>query len=272
MASTSKEIGAVREVTALNYISRFGWLRSAELGKLLFPYRSSANAKKAMSKVLTRLRKKKCVLERRLPDGLGLALVLAKAGVARLAENNIEAKSGKDWGTFNGNDFIPPATFKHDLLVAGFLSSINPILTFLTEKEIVQYLERNNLVAQKIPDALVALMHQDKAYSWVEVESTRKTGKNLAAMIRASVTAARGCDWHGFNLAEACIVYDKDAKTELGHALNHRLRIANKIRTHSLTEDVTLSFCEMTRVGGSVQTLKFEDELFKRTSTFIAQP
>jgi hypothetical protein len=149
--------------------------------------------------------------------------------------------------------------------VAGFLSSIN--LAFWTEKEIVQYLESKNLVVQKIPDALI--QQKDFTNVWLEVESTRKTGKNLEAMVRASVAAARGGMWHGFKLTGACIAYDKDAKTELGHALNHKLRIANKIKTHRLTEDVTLSFCEMTRIGGSVQTLKFENELFKRTSTFI---
>ena len=80
-------------ITALHWISRFGWLRARELGALMWPPRDAHpgsliaddhrmnEQRKLASRLLSRLRESRYVLQRRLPGKAGDAYVLSGAGI-----------------------------------------------------------------------------------------------------------------------------------------------------------------------------------------------
>lgn len=63
-------------VIALNHIHNFGWLRAAELGRLLWP--NSAYSQKYAERWARMAIENQIVIPRRLPGKAGTALVLSK--------------------------------------------------------------------------------------------------------------------------------------------------------------------------------------------------
>ena len=239
------------EVRALQLIHEHKWLRPTELGILLF----NRHTRKYASKLLTKLRKDRLIIERQLPERQGKALLLGKNGAALLRENGILAKSGKDWGTLTDKEFRPSLTYKHDLLVAATAAALVDEYDIETERNLEAYL--CGAIPTKVPDGLLVRWDDRESYVWLEVESARKTGRqytkkgyqpqagHFQKLINALIDAARGTTWgvvgREFRIKGACVAYDINAKNELGHKIDHRGRIERAIKAQ-IASDIEIMF------------------------------
>ncbi len=117
-------IGQQRDHAGLLLIHNFGWMRSKELGRILWPKsrRPSVNA----SELIAKWKRAGWVLVRSLPDNMGRALVLSAAGAAYLRTAGYsDAVTGKDWGETHGEKWFAPRTWRHELLALGLLAQLS---------------------------------------------------------------------------------------------------------------------------------------------------
>ena len=169
--TTPFEQRRLKDANGLLFVYQFGWLRTAELGKLMWP--DSPASRQAADRLARSWIERQFVIVRDLPDGAGRALVLAKAGVRLLAENGIESGSGKSIGKLNGDDWLPPASWRHDLIAHGVLCELHRLgYTVYPEME----LRRRASSHPKIPDGFAIKSGEG---IWLEVENARKSGKEM---------------------------------------------------------------------------------------------
>jgi len=81
MTQTSFDQSLSNDISGLTWVSKFGWLRSAELGRLMWP--NNAYARTRADRVVRGWLERGLVISRGLPDGAGRAFVLSEPG-ARL--------------------------------------------------------------------------------------------------------------------------------------------------------------------------------------------
>ena len=110
------------DLLGLGWINRFGWLRTAELGPLIWP--KDRYAVDRTNRITRGWIARDLVIARPLPDGAGRALVLSACGARLLREAGIEAQSGKDIGEIVEGRWQAPATWRHDLISAGVLADL----------------------------------------------------------------------------------------------------------------------------------------------------
>lgn len=259
----------------LHWISRFGWLRSAELGRLLRP--CDANSRVRADMLVRRWIARKWVIVRQLPDGAGRAYVLSGTGAARLREAGFSATTGKDWGVYDplpasavaaGTAAVkaarrllkwraPTHTWKHDLLAAGVLSLLHERgFEFFTEAELkAGTLNQKN---RKIPDGLA---WRGSTVYWIEVERADKRGKplNFLATELHLVGSGRGATVQGKKPTEALVAYIENGRNKAGTLMKHRQTVTRAIhRIAKKTTDVTWAACQMK--GHGVQSMTLEEE------------
>jgi hypothetical protein len=210
--------------------------------------------------------KRGLVLERELPEGAGRALVLATAGVRLLAEEGVEAQSGKDVGKLVPGkgwhpplkwnpDWLPPLTWRHDLLAAGVLVEFHRLgYKVLPEAHI----RRHAGAMAKVPDGLAV---RDENVFWLEVESARKSGPSMRELADALCAAAEGeaTPVLGHKPTHAIVAYRNSDKDERGHALNHRARVRAAVAA-AASQEVTLVWARCTLRGAGVGSITFESE------------
>lgn len=233
------------DLIGLGWLSRFGWLRTAELGKLLWP--QSKGARQQADRLARRWLERRLVLSRELPDGAGRALVLATAGVRLLAEEDAWATSGKDIGIVTGETWRPPQTWRHDLLAAGVLAELHKEgWTVFAEREIRQ--RQNNLT--KFPDGLAT---KGADVAWIEVERATKTGPNGRELVDALCAAGTGeaTSVLGHKPTVALVAYQPDAIDTRGCAINHRARITTAVANATKTKvKMMWAACELRGPAG----------------------
>lgn len=254
------------DLRALHWISRFGWLRSRELGAVLWPAPTSTTGEPLVgeakeetqrwmaNRILRRLREQKWVLERHLPKSGGRAHVLSASGARHLQRGfNTQARPGDKWGRVQGGTWIAPSQWEHELLVTILLvQAIADGCEVKTEIEIRA--ENENKKLRKYPDGLIsywapnphtkALEH---VVQWLEVESADKSGAYMLSLARALLRvtrheAPRLCGWDP-NMS--IVAYRDDMLSPSGKPVNHRLRITNAIKRH-IFADMTVYFQEVT--------------------------
>lgn len=209
----------VNDVVGLGWLSRFGWLRTAELGQLMWP--TSGHPRHQADRLARRWVERKLVLERELPEGAGRALVLATGGVRLLIDAGAGATSGKDIGEMVTGRWRAPLTWRHQLLAAGVLAELHRQgWTVYPELEI----KRRAGLLVKIPDGLAVLADQ---VAWVEVERAHKTGPQGRQLVDALCAVGTG---EAVSVLEhrptvALVAYQADARDSRGNALDHRGRI-----------------------------------------------
>lgn len=233
------------DLIGLGWLSRFGWLRTAELGKLLWP--KSKGARQQADRLARRWLERRLVLARELPEGAGRALVLATAGVRLLAEVDASANSGKDIGIVTGETWRPPLSWRHDLLAAGVLAELHKEgWTVFPEREIRQ---RQSDLA-KYPDG-IAVKGADVA--WLEVERATKTGPNGRQLVAALCAAGEGTASAvvGHKPTVALVAYQPDAIDTRGCAINHRARITTAVANATKTKvKMMWAACELRGPAG----------------------
>lgn len=232
--------GEALDKSGLTYIRNFGWLRTQELGRILWP--KNKFAIKYAERQTRKWLKNELVIARNLPNHNGTAYVLGEKGVRFLAENaNIMAKSGKDWGDTN-KIWTAPIWWKHDLLANGLLA-----LLYEQGYQVVpeRQIRRENPGILKIPDGLAI---KGNNVIWLEVESHRKSGKFMDDMVKAILNIHDAPALSGFQPNRAVVAYAKTSRDERIYNLNHELRVTEGIKRQA-QKDVDLDFIELELVG-----------------------
>jgi hypothetical protein len=252
---------------ALRWVHRFGWLRATELGTLMWPQNASRQV--TGSRLAKSLIERQLVLERRLPEGAGRALVLATAGVRLLAEHGVLASSGKDIGRELAGYWTPSQTWRHDLVAHG-------VLTALYQRGFEVFpehqLRREAGRMAKVPDGLA---RKGAEVLWLEVENARKTGPQMRALAEALcvVAASEASPLLGMRPNAPLVAYVADATDERGHALSHRARVSKAVR-EAAKRPVSLSWaaCELRGVAGvGSMTIEMETLMPERALTVLTK-
>lgn len=253
---------------ALVLVSRFGWLRAPELGRLLAP--NLVTNRKSAERALRKLAELRYVTSRRLPGvNSGSAFVVSKRGMAWLRsyaadEETAKAYSdGLSWGRVDRGMWAPPASWLHDLHAAGMLGVLA-----MQGHQVVSDLELRRLVGdtentKKHPDGLAIQQGSNGPESiWIEVEQARKTGANLEAMLRAVAAAARGnpvTTYPGLPpVKKALIAIPADGRDERGFVLDHRGRLIRRINKMGVSSEIVVGVATMTMKGVGVESATIE--------------
>lgn len=245
-----------KDVRGLLYVAKFGWLRTAELGKLLWP--ESKYSRQIADQFLSSWIKRKLVIVRELPERHGRIFVLSKGGVNLLAEHGIIATtSGKNIGRTEAGKWIPPSTWKHDLMAAGVLAELHKHgYDIYPEHEIRR---RGNVEpGMKIPDGLAVKNDQ---VIWLEVENARKTGKYAKALAGALIRVSDGSIYKvlGKKANTALVAYPADLVDERGYSLDHKTRVKRIIASQA-KQAINLLWAECWLAGAGVESISFRKE------------
>lgn len=231
----------------------FGWLRAAELGAFMWP--ANATSAEAANRMIRSWVVRKLVLVRELPDRAGKATVLALAGVQLLAAHGYTAHSGKDIGTLSGSQWMPPKSWRHDLMAAGVLAHL-----FKRGCKVIpeQSLRREPTQSPKLPDGLICT--PSGHWIWLEVENAVKTGKNMQMLGKALALAAigRAHSVGGQHCSVALVAYT-DTKDTRGHNLNHKARVMKAI-SEQTKRPIEVLFAHCTMAGASVTSVTITPE------------
>lgn len=240
------------DVEGLLWIHRFGWLRSAELGRLMWP--TDKHSRTRADRIIRGWLDRSLVIARQLPNGARRAVVLSEAGARLLqAAGEASARSGKDWGETDGTRWSPNLTWQHDLIAAGVLARLfEEGYTILPEKA----LRRENPGLVKIPDGFA---WRDGTVIWLEVESARKSGKAMVDLVNAICAVASGqCKpVSGQRPTVVMVAYVAHAQDERGHCLDHQQRVIAAVQKAS-DQDVGVLWARCHLAGSGVETLEVQ--------------
>lgn len=247
---------------ALRLIATFGWLRAPELGRYMHP--NNEHARKYAEKHMRKLQALRYVIARQLPGRhAGAAFVLSQSGATWLNEHGHvpAARAGTRYGEIRNGKWRPPASWKHDLWSIGVLFLLREQHGFgiWTESQLRQ-LEPN---VDKHPDGLLV---GASGSTWLEVENSRKTGKNKMRMLQAVVLAARSSATVNYpNLPAFCtsiIAVPANAKDLHGRKIHHEENIMRQIETIGVKAKTTIVFCTMHFKGAGVEKLTLKPVTF----------
>ena len=176
-----------------------------------------------------------------------------------MSEHGIAAKTGKDIGeTYNGV-WIPPSSWRHDLLASGVLVDLYKHgWSVYPEAQIRRHVQ----ALAKWPDGLAK---RDGHVLWVEVESTRKTGPALRLLAESlcSVAQNAGPLLLGLKPTGVLVGYRGDAKDERGYALDHRARVSKALSVAArVPVPVLWARCALSGVAG-VCDVAYEQETIR---------
>ncbi|OSZ44448.1 hypothetical protein BVZ31_17425 [Alcaligenes faecalis] len=253
---------------ALLRINQFTWLHATELGRLLHP--GQQHSRKYAEAHLRKLSQLRLVIARQLPGaGAGRAYVLSSRGASQLNDWNGGPgySTGKDWGSTKDGVWLPPASWRHDLIATG-------VLSLLAERNLdvypESYLRRIKPDASKHPDGLIA--NREKGFSmWLEVENARKSGRNIDKLVEALAKASRANPITTFDIVQdapvklGLVAIDADARDERGFRLNHLHRIESTLRKTGLVKPLPLAITWVTMKGVGVGSIRIEQKVYEAT-------
>lgn len=238
----------LNDLKALQAIHRFGFLRAAELGRLMWP--GNATNKQQGQRLLRKLIERGLVIQRDLPLRAGQAAVLAQAGVRLLAREGISSSTGKDIGSFPGQHktgdaeappaapsqqlvWQPPASWRHDVYASGVLTLLMERgWTVMPEAEVRRRAGRK---MAKLPDGLAR--DPEGNWWWLEQERARKSGPAMRQLADALIAVSdQAVSVAGVRPVGALLAYveaeaSKDEQT--GHAIDHKARVISAIQARA---------------------------------------
>jgi len=240
----------------LGWISDFGGTRTAELGQFMWPM--DAYARTRADRLARDLVENDLVLVRPLPERAGRLLVLSEAGARFLRNEGNEANSGKDIGETEDGVWLAPANWKHDLLAVGVLAKLYERGYEIQPERQVRM---HNPALTKIPDGFAWLPERRDEAIWIEVENSRKTGKNMQELAAALCRVSNGnCPpVSGLKPVHVLVAFVADATDERRYKLSHRERVTAAIRRVA-TRDVIIFWATCTLRGAGVSKLEVEKE------------
>lgn len=248
----------INDITGLGWLHRAGWLRTAELGRLLWP--ENRTSQQQADRLARGWLERRLVLARDLPEGAGRALVLATGGVRLLADHGVEASSGKDLGRVDGQEWTAPLSWRHQLLAAGILARLHQAgWTVYPEREIRQ---RAGWLA-KIPDGLAV---RGSTVAWLEVERAHKTGtRNAKPLVDAlcAISDGQAPTVLGHRPNVGLVAYQAGARDSRGCSLDHQARIRAAVAA-AAKRDVRLWWarCQL-RGPAALGAMEISEEIIK---------
>lgn len=216
-----RAVARENEVRVLRALHRCGWLRTRDLGALVWrrwarqpagepsltPAIPTAAGMRMAQRTLKRLRDKRQVLSSRAPDG-SLIYALAEGGARLLQELGLAAASGKDlMRTFS------TAHYRHRCISNSVaISAIVEGYRVSTEREVAQgaWLGGEAGIAAKRPDVLIR--GNDRVW-WIEVERSRKNDADYARLlawlqaVKQDIARPSGASLLGANLRWGKVVF-----------------------------------------------------------------
>lgn len=249
------------DLDGLRNVHDFGWLRAAELGLLMWPENKTSAV--SASRVIRSWIKRELVTERVLPDRAGVAVVLAKKGVQLLAEHGYEASTGSSWGTAREGVWMPPSSWRHDLIATGVLCQLTKLgWDVLPEAALLRAPKK----PIKIPDGLArppaSEDNPSPSWHWLEVEHAHKSGKRLKAMANALYLAAQGGIKAVDSIeAKGALVAYTDVLTKVGHEIHHGTRVMTAVDAEAKVGDhLTIGLIHAKIAGASVTEIVITNE------------
>jgi len=258
---------------ALPLIGRFVWLRATELGRFMYP--RDAHARKYAEKHLRKLLALGMVIARPLPGkDAGTAYVLGKRGVQFLHdEMGLDGfHSGKYWGTKKPGIWIAPTTWQHDLIATGVLAWFcehQPSVQTIYPEHVLRHLEPE---AKKHPDGLIVMNNGKVPFTyWLEVENSRKSGRNLDALVSAVIKAGRGTPVTVYDFVRHApvkrgLVAIKEmahSRDERGYRLDHLARIESTLGKFKLAAPIDITIAWVTMRGVGVGDVRLEVKTYR---------
>lgn len=181
------------EVKVLKALHKFGWLRTKDLGCLVWqtadrkysnkepefcqPTHSPSGLRMAQI-TLKRLRDKKYILGATAPDGSKI-YALSQRGANHLNAVAIDTVSGKDLLRFFSFEQYRHRIISNEIAITGILQGFR----VFTEREIAQnkwHFDKAGYLGKK-PDCII----QNKEYAWwIEVERSRKNQKDYVFLLK----------------------------------------------------------------------------------------
>jgi hypothetical protein len=205
--------------------------------------------------IIRKWRKRRWIIERTLPSGLGRGITLDARGADWLADRGVPAQSGKNWGKVVNGVWLPPRWWGHDLIVAR-------LLAWLAERgwQVIPDREVRRLASStnKVPDAIII---KDGRVGLVEVENSRKNGKALDQMAKAiiAVSAGNAREIAGFQPDFSVVAYERGSRDEHGHQIDHKLRVMSAIKR--LTRQPTrLTLAEVDHFGVAMRNVTINED------------
>lgn len=246
------ELSFQNDIQGLSWLHRFGWLRTHELGPLLWP--SNTAARHRADRLARSWRERGLVIERTLPMRAGRALVLAAGGVRFLGAAGVEASSGKDVGETHRGLWVPPLTWRHDLLAAGVLVDLH-----LKGFEVLPetHIRRHAGKSLKLPDGLAVKGPQ---VIYLEVEMARKSGASMRTLADALCAVGEGtvAPLLGLRPTQSVVAFAAGQQDERGHALSHRLRVSTAVAA-TARRSVPITWASCSLRGAGVESVTYTD-------------
>jgi hypothetical protein len=241
------------DLIGLTWINRFGWLRTAELGQLIWP--NDTYARTRTDRIARGWIARELVIPRKLPDGAGRALVLSARGARLLTEAGIESGRGTDIGLIVDGGWQAPDAWRHDLIATGVLVDLYcKGYEISTERE----LRRKNGSMVKIPDGLA--WNDQGHVLWLEAENARKTGKSMSALAQTicTISAGGGAILNGKQPTNTIIAFVVGAVDERRYHLDHKTRVSNAIGLVA-RRDINLIWAACNLLGCGVDSIVYEE-------------
>lgn len=243
----------------LRLIAHHRWMRPQELAAILFEQKPFAI--KYAESICRRLVLEGLALRRKLPSHNGTAFLLSQSGAELVTKwQGIGFRSGKDWGRTINGVWLPPSSWRHDLIAHGLLA----VLHNKGWECFPEHMLRREDGVDKYPDGLA--FHEKGTGLWVEVEQARKSGLNMNHLITALYTACNTTGFYPFPVAQhlgsvnqALIGIVRHSKDERGYKLNHWLHIENAMKKRlSRGNKISLHVAWITLKGAGVGSVEFE--------------
>lgn len=194
--SSTRAQNETNQLNALRALHRFGWLRTRDLGTLLFrrwkrggniyslsslpalkPAPASKEEIRRAQRLVVALTKKKLILSASAPNGSRIH-TLSQRGARVLSDQGISAVTGKDLVRDVHAAYFIHRTASNEVAISGILEGFK----VSTEREISQgkWLGGLTGVHDKKPDVL---LRAGKLCYWIEVERSRKNQKDYQALL-----------------------------------------------------------------------------------------
>jgi hypothetical protein len=192
-------IAAKNEVLTLAMLDRFGWLKTSQIGRLVWRSGTEDGQRRMAQKTLKRLREKHEILTKMAPDGAAIH-ALALGGARKLREHGLETIAHKD--AMRSMVHYEHRTKANEILIQTLLSGRKG----WTEHEIQRCEAPIKALRGKVPDALLDYTHKapslsveaEQVLAWVEVENAYKPNKELNKVIQFFCDVLGPLDGAGF--------------------------------------------------------------------------
>jgi hypothetical protein len=186
-----RAVARENEHRILRALNRFGWLRTRDLGALVFTKWASkppsivslaaptatASALRMAQRTLRRMRDARLVLQSDGPDG-SVIYAVSEGGARLLGALGFPASSGKDLVRSFSAGYFRHRCIANELAIVGVVQG----LRVSTEREIARGLWAGGEagIAGKRPDAL---WRDGRCWTWIEVERSRRNAKDYAQLV-----------------------------------------------------------------------------------------